>query len=851
MTTKPRRPSLPIFSATSSSIPTQRALQSNTTSQLLQPAKEAPKLRSPRSLPRLSAERNDSSLAPSNIARPASALSSAKTYSSASSSPRLTTATRFGDSQRAGSIASPTTLSGSVSALSSSVKLASKSLKGMGTKPPSIVTVATAMKKSSSLPPIAPSPNSSLQTPQTSSPSTFPSNPLMTSSAVVATPISPSSISGSSVARSKNRLHAGIDSGCFMTRSPSEESLVFSSASSSVATTPIIPEVQIMSSTTTTATAINSTMATIVHSTTSTTASALPKGSNSRLPAPTLRKPMSRRPSCADLSVSSASPTSTSASPSGYTSHSSTHTVHSNTSSSTNNNGSGSSKPSPTRTNLSPANVRPRGKSFSSFCPTSGATTASISSTSKTSVNNLTKLTTPSATFSNAETNAHPTPGETSMSPVTKNNSSTEATVVVQCNCPPPLEFPENVKREMKREEEEHRQRECSLYCKIIELQIENANLKGEKETLDRVLLRREKALLEVQIQLQAVEFYCRENNIKVDIDVCPDEVIENWCFKESDAVYERILLTTQDLLRNGSRCLEENTTRSSSHQPRSTRSSTMTYCSMDRTSIAGFRGAHVVAGISNNAQPPVAQDQNVDPILFKETSRPGTLKFDLQTLLRSEQEFSNHQHSMKDDNKHSIDVNHAQDSTDVPSSRKALDSEDDRLSFFRSYAESEKFRFSTEDEAVDIDDEDDEGQDSEFEELGEDMIKFVELQSSVPPRRGSRSMSFSRMNPSNSNSAAATPDLSTAVLVKNLWGGGPRRNSAATPMRQNSLPGTVLQPRSLSPLPPPPPPSQAPPPPPVGLGLEFLGTGRTPELHPLERLLHAAPVGAPPMPPE
>lgn len=348
------------------------------------------------------------------------------------------------------------------------------------------------------------------------------------------------------------------------------------------------------------------------------------------------------------------------------------------------------------------------------------------------------------------------------------------------------------------------------------------------------------------------MEFFCRENDIKVDIDVCPDEAIENWCFKKSDAVYERILLITQDLLRSGSRCLEENMSRSSSHQPRSTRSSTVTYCSMDRASIAGFRGAHVVAGISDNVQPLVVQDQGVDPILFKETSRPGTLKFDLQTLLRSEQEFNSHQHSMRDDSQHPLDNNQLLDPTDVaPSSRKALDGEDDRLSFFRACAESDKFRFSNEDESADIDDEDDEGQDSEFEELGEDMIKFVELQSSVTPRRESRSMSFSKMNPSNCNSAAATPDLSAVVLVKNLWSAGPRRNSAVTPMRQNSQPGTLLHSRSLSPLPPHPPPSLAPPPPPVGLGLEFLATSRSPELHTLQRFLHAAPVGAPPKPPE
>ncbi|KAG0350975.1 hypothetical protein BGZ54_003485 [Gamsiella multidivaricata] len=65
------------------------------------------------------------------------------------------------------------------------------------------------------------------------------------------------------------------------------------------------------------------------------------------------------------------------------------------------------------------------------------------------------------------------------ISPLTKENVSTmqanmgkemhmtnAPTVIVRCQCPPPLEFPEYVKREMKREEEEHRQRECGLYAK-------------------------------------------------------------------------------------------------------------------------------------------------------------------------------------------------------------------------------------------------------------------------------------------------------------------------------------------------------------------------------------------------
>ncbi|KAG0047364.1 hypothetical protein BGZ83_007566 [Gryganskiella cystojenkinii] len=435
----------------------------------------------------------------------------------------------------------------------------------------------------------------------------------------------------------------------------------------------------------------------------------------------------------------------------------------------------------------------------------------------------------------------------------------------------------------------------------IIELQIENANLQGEKESLNRLLSRRDKTLLEVQIQLQAMEFFCRENNIKMDIDVCPDEAIENWCFKESDKVYERILITAQDLLRNGSRCLigEPVMTRSSSQQLRSTRSSTMTSYStaMDRASMSssGFRGHNVVAGLSENVQPLAVQDQEVDPLLFKETSRPGTLKFDLQTLLRSEQEFNSNQQqrpsstlsSKRDMDQLIAQLDVASNAEPDRGGRRALDGDDDREKFFRAYRESDQFRLSKEVEVhsagdgnedihdVDdddaYDDDDEEGQDSEFEELGEDMIKFVELQSSVAPRRDSRSMSFSSrmsnpLQPSNAKPTASSPDLSTAVLVKNLWSsGGARRNSSAamTPMRQNSQPGTFLSSLSQSSLPTslasvlPPPQAPLPPPPsppssgtPVGLGLGFMSMGRsTAGPLPLEKFMSVAPTGAPPMP--
>lgn len=54
-------------------------------------------------------------------------------------------------------------------------------------------------------------------------------------------------------------------------------------------------------------------------------------------------------------------------------------------------------------------------------------------------------------------------------------------------------------------------------------------------------------------------------------------------------------------------------------------------------------------------------------------------------------------------------------------------------------------------------------------------MIKYVELQSSMTPRQ-SRSSSFSKPN-----MPSLTPDMSTAVLMKNMWGS--RRNTRTTPI--------------------------------------------------------------------
>ncbi|KAF9901437.1 hypothetical protein EC991_006108 [Linnemannia zychae] len=492
----------------------------------------------------------------------------------------------------------------------------------------------------------------------------------------------------------------------------------------------------------------------------------------------------------------------------------------------------------------------------------------------------------------------------------TTHQTSGTTTTVVKCNCPPPLEFPENVKLEMKREEEEHRKRECGLYEKIIELQIENANLQGEKETLNRVLTRRDKMLLELQMQLKAMEFVCRENEIKVDIDMCPDEAIENWSFKESDEVYQRILITTQDLLRTGSKSLEENmiVPRSSSQHQRHTRTSSYANSSTSSASRSSLGGGYTtncplfengvalrknaVAGLSESTQPLTVQDQDVDPLLFKETSRPGTLKLDLQTLLRSEQEFSiKSKGTLNESNLAEVDAKIER------GGRTAIDGGDDRAGFFRGIAVQQQQQYSSSsssqggrgdidsasDDNVDDDEDDDEGQESEFEELGEDMIKYVELQSSVAPRRESRASSFSMLMPPGSLSAVTTPDLSSAVLMKNMWtaNGSVRRSVNNTPLhhpafqqqhfpqsyhqqqqhhhqysrsRRNSvnrssggssLSGSSLlddyfaRPQFSAPQ------EQ----PIVGLGLGLTGLGRSPELGSMDKFLSAPPRDAPPPP--
>ncbi|KAI1311620.1 hypothetical protein EDD11_003328 [Mortierella claussenii] len=400
-------------------------------------------------------------------------------------------------------------------------------------------------------------------------------------------------------------------------------------------------------------------------------------------------------------------------------------------------------------------------------------------------------------------------------------------------------EILEKVKLQMKADEEEHRQRENGLYSKIIELQIENANLKGDKETLNRIVSLRDKTLLELHVQLQAMEYVCRENDIKVDIDMCPEEAIENWSFKESDEVYQRILLTTQDLLRTGSKCLEETNTfmgrsASSSHahqhnlyRSRSARSSmTLGKTSLDFSAAAAsapyrIGGTAMVAGLSEGTVQPLAalQDlqQRTEPVLVKETSRPGTLKVDIETLLRSEQEIRNQQFSRSNSSigRNKSTVNHANlaeidaSVVSVRDGRRAIHRGDDRSTVHhqeKHQPDSGNDSFDSDDEienstAEDAEfDDDDEGQESEFEELGEDMIKYVELHSSVgPPRRETRSSSFSKMMTTSTNNSSTpylggagsvigTPDMSTAVLMKNLWssnggGAGGRRSAVTTPL--------------------------------------------------------------------
>ncbi|KAG0288256.1 hypothetical protein BGZ97_006869, partial [Linnemannia gamsii] len=759
---KPRRPSLPTLPASLTQPSHQKP---SLLASHLQPTKDIHSLRTPRSLPRLNAvatqsaaaagDKNDTTLAPSHIARPSSALNSPRSYSSASSSPRLgssSSASRFGDSQqRPASALSHSNSNSSISSTPSLIaKPVSRTQKSTTIKPPSIVTkpnspgnsngtyTSTSMSNASntsnstggssssssgstsarmfSLPPIAPSPNTAtILTPlsTTSTTSLSGSSPLIGSSNIptltsptAATAVVAAATSGSSASttvRSKNRLHAGVDSACYMTRSSSGESLASSSASSSPTSTPVFATIPTMPSTAT-ATGIG-------------TATLLPFAATN-----SSQKSISRRPSIADL------------------------------------------------TPATPPSVRPI---ISSVSP------------SKSTVTKLSE--------------ERPTSSLTTTTNGTESITKPETSTVVKCTCPPPLEFPENVKREMRREEEEHLKRECGLYEKIIELQIENANLQGEKETLHRVLSRRDKMLLELQMQLQAMEFVCRENEIKVDIDMCPDEAIENWSFKESDEVYQRILLTTQDLLRTGSKCLEENMIMprsSSQHQrptrtasfPSSTSSTTRSSLGTVPINFALFENGvaprrNVVAGLSESAQPLTVQDQEVDPLLFKETSRPGTLKLDLQTLLRSEQEFNSNS------NKARSTVNQGNiaevDAGIERGGRRAIDCGDDRSSFFRSVSNSQVD--SAVDDESDMDEDDSEGEESEFEELGEDMIKYVDLQASVAPRRDSRASSFSMLMPPGGNhSAATTPDLSSAVLMKNMWsanGGSARRSASTTPL--------------------------------------------------------------------
>ncbi|KAG0320119.1 hypothetical protein BGZ99_004678 [Dissophora globulifera] len=384
-------------------------------------------------------------------------------------------------------------------------------------------------------------------------------------------------------------------------------------------------------------------------------------------------------------------------------------------------------------------------------------------------------------------------------------------TNIVRCQCPPPpppLEFPENVKREMQLIDAEHRGRECELYSKIIELQIENANLKGDKEALKGILSHRDKMLVELQTQLQIMEYVCRENDVKVDIDLCPDEAFQNWSFKESDEVYQRIILTTQDMLRTGHKCIQENTvtSRSSAHNSLPRRSSWAMSNMAGSAGLGIHRGTVIHDQGAAGTQGINIQDQGSDSSVptKKMSHQQGANKADKQRLLQLEQVFQ------VTGNSSSSIVSHANlakiDAGVVENNgRRALDCGDDRSSVFRT--STDDYCYTGEDfideigrshvdsdaSGDDVDgDDDDEGQESEFEELGEDMIKYVELESSVgPPRRDSRSSSFSKMggsSPYGGVSAIGTPDMSTAVLMKNLWAhkssNGARQSASTTPLQ-------------------------------------------------------------------
>ncbi|KAF9163340.1 hypothetical protein DFQ26_002696 [Actinomortierella ambigua] len=338
----------------------------------------------------------------------------------------------------------------------------------------------------------------------------------------------------------------------------------------------------------------------------------------------------------------------------------------------------------------------------------------------------------------------------------------------VRCDCPPPLTLPEFVQQEIRREEEEHRRRECDLYAKIIELQIEIENLKGEKESLTRVVGRRERSLEALQRQLEALEHICRENRIEVDIGLCSAEVVENWNIKESDEVYQRILFTMQDMLRTGSKCVEN-------HRP-------LGLLAGSATIAAGGGGQerhslhHKKSSINAKAAAAVA-------------------------YLNDQSQYQQQQETC---------------SGNEPAPRRALDDNDSRRRVLLAMGEPvdslpEKDKgdpdqqgSDDEDDDEDSMDEDDDGEESEFEELGEDMLKFAELQSEIMPRRESHNQSISSsklfsspnmsgappMGSSSSSSSSSrgplTPDV-TRSSVASIAAYRPRSREGSTHSRQST----------------------------------------------------------------
>ncbi|KAG0242878.1 hypothetical protein BGW41_003278 [Actinomortierella wolfii] len=239
-------------------------------------------------------------------------------------------------------------------------------------------------------------------------------------------------------------------------------------------------------------------------------------------------------------------------------------------------------------------------------------------------------------------------------------------------------------------------------FVQIIELQIEVENLKGEKETLTRVVGRRDRTLEALQRQLEALEHICRENDIEVNVGQTSPEVVESWNAKESDEVYQRILFTMQDMLRTGSKCLEN-------HRP------------------LGLLAGSATIAAGGGGQERLSMHHSQSSFNAKAAAAVAYL--------------NDHNQPLQQENTCS---------SDEAAPRRALDGDDSRRRVLLAMGETvdalpEKSKDghdsngnskdnNNDDDEEDLLDEDDEGEESEFEELGEDMLKFAELQSDIMP---------------------------------------------------------------------------------------------------------------------